>query len=652
MNFLFFIIVLFFTNMSLAMDPGTPQPQDPNSGNQPRVSWYVRGYGATRDAVNGAGNVLRSFVESANPNYSVSGQTPPATPQVTQQPQEMPIFPNPSTNAAAIVQTIAQQGGAILGTAATGVYNGAAQNLQTNINQQLVDGFAEALKKTFEVDAQGRPTGKMAQALDNAVKMLKAQLQNDGEVKKVIDASMKVLADQFNDSGEGARLSRQAFEKFAKDLGTAMETVGQSGNTTINNLLTNLANQAADGGELARMSREAFENVSEDAKNAMSKLSEEAREELKRLGETSLDITKQFNDEGIRFVREGLYNNYAKGAIVTGAVCISIITAYYGSKVLWNHIDRNLKKPRLIIDSSKKSILQRLKSWIFKEKYKPEQMIFDDELAADLKNIVDVTRTVNNKIKSGNNNVKYRNLLLWGAPGTGKTMFARILARSSGMEFVEVSGASFAKFIDKGEGIQAMDELFAWAKNSKNGLLIFIDECEAFLSERKGMKTTEESYQALTNFLNHTGTRSSKFMIVFATNHPKVLDTAMERRIDDAIEMKLPKPAERVQCLNLYRDKYMLNEKQNDKEFMESVKTILDGRKIIDIATKTEGLSYGDLEGIINIIKTDADATITGLLTEKLVDRAVEKAIKKHSEFLQNFKPTMDVTGNIIPAKA
>jgi len=329
-------------------------------------------------------------------------------------------------------------------------------------------------------------------------------------------------------------------------------------------------------------------------------------------------------------VTQIMMENQLKLAVVGLGVTITFLVAHYGIPLVFRMIEKALNTPKLIIASSKKTMIQYISS-LFNSKTPQVPMVFAPKLEDRLNKIVQVTSTINTKIKQGKTNVKYRNLMLYGPPGTGKTMFAQELARRSGMEYAFMSGSSFSKFKD-GEGIQALDELFAWAKKSK-GLLIFIDEAETFLSKRENMDPQSKAYQLLNNFLNYTGERSNKFMLVFATNHKEALDSAMYRRIDDLIQMPLPGKDARMGILNLYIHKILMDEKQNGKEFVASVIKVLTPAKIEEIAIKTKGLSGGDLEGIINAIKTDTDISNPAIITQKLVDTIVLQAIEKHIAF-------------------
>ena len=259
-------------------------------------------------------------------------------------------------------------------------------------------------------------------------------------------------------------------------------------------------------------------------------------------------------------IGENAKNRVFSIGLKVAAITILTAAAVYRTKVMWNEIDRYLNTPKLIIESSQKSLWQKM-TGIFYTHEELAEMIFSSDLKTRLDNITAATKNIRAKIMKGQKNVKYRNCLLWGPPGTGKTMFAKNLARFSGMDYAMMSGASFAQF-KSGQGITEMNKLFEWAKESKNGLLIFIDEAESFLGGRTGSDVTQESYQILNNFLNHTGTRSDKFMLVFATNYPQLLDAAMPSRIDDSVEIPLPEFDERARILRLYRNAILLEPAQ------------------------------------------------------------------------------------------
>ena len=66
--------------------------------------------------------------------------------------------------------------------------------------------------------------------------------------------------------------------------------------------------------------------------------------------------------------------------------------------------------------------------------------------------------------------------------GTGKTMAAKRLARTAGMDYAIMSGGDVAPL---GSGaVSQLHEMFDWAERSKRGLLLFVDEADAFLGRR------------------------------------------------------------------------------------------------------------------------------------------------------------------------
>ena len=93
-------------------------------------------------------------------------------------------------------------------------------------------------------------------------------------------------------------------------------------------------------------------------------------------------------------------------------------------------------------------------------------------------------------------------------------------------------------------------EVFRWAKSSRRGVMLFIDEAECFLQSRDaGGRMGEEVRSALNALLHQTSSQSTKFMMVLATNRPEDLDAAVLDRIDDALEFPLPAFQQREELL-------------------------------------------------------------------------------------------------------
>jgi len=124
-----------------------------------------------------------------------------------------------------------------------------------------------------------------------------------------------------------------------------------------------------------------------------------------------------------------------------------------------------------------------------------------------------------------------RHVLLYGPPGTGKTMVARRIATLSGLDYAIMSGGDLGPL-----GHAAVSELhllLAWAKSSPRGLLLFIDEAEAALADRRKTSMSEVAQNVLNTVLYHTGGQSNDFMLVLATNRPEDLDEALLDRVDE-----------------------------------------------------------------------------------------------------------------------
>jgi len=171
------------------------------------------------------------------------------------------------------------------------------------------------------------------------------------------------------------------------------------------------------------------------------------------------------------------------------------------------------------------------------------------------------------------NQVPYRHLLLYGPPGTGKTMVAQRLAKASGMDYALMSGGDVGP-LGK-DAVTELHALFRWAKGSSSGLLLFIDEAEAFLGSRSRSAMSEALRNALNALLYQTGTQSYSFMMVLATNRAEDLDSAVLDRMDESLYFGLPNPFLRISLVRQYFDAYVTSHTSKARRAKERKKAWL-----------------------------------------------------------------------------
>jgi proteasome regulatory subunit len=177
-------------------------------------------------------------------------------------------------------------------------------------------------------------------------------------------------------------------------------------------------------------------------------------------------------------------------------------------------------------------------------------------------------------------------VLLYGAPGTGKTLIAKAVASRAKATFIRMSGSDLVqKFI--GEGARLVKDVFQLARD-KSPAILFIDEIDAVGGMRTHDGTTGSAevnrtmLQLLAEMDGFDATKNVK--VIAATNRIDLLDPALLRpgRFDRVIEIPLPDLEARVEILNIHTRKMKL---ADDMDFEK-------------LAKITAGLSGADLQVI------------------------------------------------------
>jgi AAA+ superfamily predicted ATPase len=329
-------------------------------------------------------------------------------------------------------------------------------------------------------------------------------------------------------------------------------------------------------------------------------------------------------------------NSWQFGGLIALSFAISA-TGYYLTRFVWDLITYKVlhPKPVIILPGSTYGRWDRCKRWW--KGYQSPAMLFDQEVKDRLIEIEEKTKLIrsHNRIKKNKyTQISYDNLLLHGKPGTGKTLFARILADKTDMDFVATTAASL---LQSGVmGVKYFNDLVDMARRSKYGLIIFVDEADALFVDRDTLHPDSDHYKVLNHILALTGDGSNKFMLIAATNHSYVMDNSMGRRFQDQVQMPLPDEVTRRELIELYAQKELFNEKENGKECAAAARSLLSTKVIDDIVQQTAGLSHAEIKDIMCAMRKKALAAPDSMITAAHITDALRQAINKHELFESN----------------
>ncbi|XP_076946369.1 uncharacterized protein LOC143617816 [Bidens hawaiensis] len=176
-----------------------------------------------------------------------------------------------------------------------------------------------------------------------------------------------------------------------------------------------------------------------------------------------------------------------------------------------------------------------------------------------------------------------RGILLFGPPGTGKTMLAKAIANDAGASFINVSMSTITSkwFGEDEKNVRALFSLAAKVSPT----IIFVDEVDSMLGQRTRVGEHEAMRKIKNEFMSHWDGLLTKpgerILVLAATNRPFDLDEAIIRRFERRIMVGLPSVESRETILKTL----LAKEKVEDLDFKE-------------LAVMTEGYSGSDLKNL------------------------------------------------------
>lgn len=182
-----------------------------------------------------------------------------------------------------------------------------------------------------------------------------------------------------------------------------------------------------------------------------------------------------------------------------------------------------------------------------------------------------------------------KGVILYGVPGTGKTLLAKAVANHTSATFLRVVGSELIqKYL--GDGPKLVRELFRVA-DDLSPTIVFIDEIDAVGSKRYDSSSggTREIQRTMLELLNQLDGFDERgdVKVIMATNKIESLDPALIRpgRIDRKIEFPLPDVKTKRHIFNIHTGKMTLGEDVDLEKFIMS-KDELSGADIKAVCTE------------------------------------------------------------------